>query len=65
MDTRTTERTAEILPFPTAARRAAVSQSRMQSAARVPDFVEFAAGGASYHEAAIAAEANERGGKTH
>ncbi|MCQ0987980.1 DUF2735 domain-containing protein [Jiella marina] len=65
MDTRTTEHTAEILQFPTAARRTAVAQSRTQSAAQVPDFVEFAAGGASYHEAAIQADARERSGKAH
>tara|TARA_R110002020_G_scaffold68039_1_gene178301 strand:- start:235 stop:429 length:195 start_codon:yes stop_codon:yes gene_type:complete len=48
---------AEILQFPIEARRAAVEMSRRFSTDRLPDFVEFAMGGASYHEDAIREEA--------
>ncbi|MCE7028567.1 DUF2735 domain-containing protein [Jiella avicenniae] len=54
---------AEILQFPTEARRTAVEMSRRFSKDRLPDFVGFAMGGASYHEDAIREEAerNRRG----
>ncbi|ORE91449.1 DUF2735 domain-containing protein [Aurantimonas sp. 22II-16-19i] len=48
---------AEILQFPIEARRAAVAASRRFSKDALPDRVEFAMGGASYHEDAIREEA--------
>ncbi|MBP0614935.1 DUF2735 domain-containing protein [Jiella mangrovi] len=48
---------AEILQFPVAARRAAVEATRRPNRGNLPDFVEFAMGGASYHDEAIREEA--------
>ncbi|MBO0905328.1 DUF2735 domain-containing protein [Jiella sonneratiae] len=51
---------AEIVPFPVAARRSAVEASRRAARPRLPDFVVYAAGDAPYHEAAIREDAESR-----
>ena len=60
MNVREDRPSAEILQFPVEARRSAVELSRRFSQHRLPDFVEFAAGGASYHDDAIRKEAENR-----
>ncbi|NDW06688.1 DUF2735 domain-containing protein [Jiella pacifica] len=57
MQPRENRQSAEILQFPIEARRNAVEMSRRFSKERLPDFVEVAMGGASYHEDAIREEA--------
>ncbi|MBO0661538.1 DUF2735 domain-containing protein [Jiella sp. MQZ9-1] len=53
---------AEILPFPLKARLACVAASRSQRLSQpLPGFVEFAAGGAAYHEDAIREDAEKHG----
>ncbi len=60
MNTATPSQDTNILQFPIEARRAAVAASRRFAGKTLPDFVEFAVGGASYHEDAIREDEERR-----
>ena len=57
MDMREDRPSAQILQFPIEARRSAIQNAHRPTGARLPDFVEFARGSASYHDAAIREDA--------